>query len=385
MKMFHKVVFFSWYACLIIFLLPSGGNSVLPRAPSWQFSDRSKDINSISESKRFAQYSYIITVNVTATNNENCHNDSELPERGKFKASCKSLNDALEEYGGKSSVVFYLVTPQPHKVYNLSSTYNMTNQHDIWFYGNSSSSLPHHQTLIPTIKCLEGVGFSFVNSSNIFFSNVKFLNCGSEVPTSSASASSSTEHIKAGLYFYNCTNIAMYQVQVLNSSQTTGVVMYDTDGKIEICNSTFANNSVEKWNGTKSGGGGFAVEFTYCRPKDNSCNDTYDPHYRKNKDSTYSFHNCTFQDNVAVNSVINHNRKAQKYYKDYDYPGQGGGLKINIKGDSMNNSFKLTDCQFLNNTALWGGGLHITIDKQSSNNSITISRLISLTIVRCLK
>ena len=367
MKMFHKVVFFSWCACWIIFLLPSGGDFVLPCAPLWQLSDRSKDINSISEADRFAQYSYIITVNVTATNNEKCH----LSELGKFSATCKSLNDALEVFGGISSVAFYLVSPG--EVYNLSSTYNVKNEHDIWFHGNSSSSLPHNQTSIPMIKCLKGVGFSFVNSSNIFFSNVKFLNCGSEVPISSASTNLSTERVKAGLYFYNCTNVTMHQVQV-NDSRATGVVMYDTDGKIEICNSVFANNSVEKRN-NKSGGGGFAVEFTYCKPGDTLCHDTgiYDPRYRKNKDSTYSFHNCTFRDSVALNSEINHiyDTKARKYH--FDSPGQGGGLKINIKGNGMNNFFNLTDCQFLNNTAVWGGGLHITIDNQSSNNSIAIS------------
>ena len=367
MKMFHKVVFFTWCAFLIIFLLPSGGNSVLPRAPTWQFSDRSNDVNSISESERFAQYSYIITVNVTAINDENCHS----PEQGKSwtSATCKSLNDALEVYGGKSSVVFYLVTPQPGEVYDLSSTYNVMNQHDIWFHGNNSSSLPQASTLMATVKCVEGVGLSFVNSSNIFFSNMKFLNCGSEVPISSASTNPSTERVKAGLCFYNCTNVAMHQVQVLNSPQAAGVIMYDTDGKIEICNSNFTNNSVEKWTG-KSGGGGFAVQFTYCKPGDSACND---PYYRKNRNSIYSFHNCTFQDNVAVNSVIIYNRKAPKYYNNFDYPGQGGGLKINIKGDGMNNSFNLTDCQFFNNTAVWGGGLHITIDNQSSNNSIIIS------------
>jgi hypothetical protein len=108
---------------------------------------------------------------------------------------------------------------------------------------------------------------------------VEFFNCGSDVPISSASTSFSTESvIKAGLYFYNCTNVVMHQVNVLNGPQATGVVMYDTDGNVEICNSTFANNSVEKWT-NKSGGGGFTVEFTYYKPGDNPCNDMYDPLY----------------------------------------------------------------------------------------------------------
>jgi hypothetical protein len=161
MKLHHKVVIFTWCACLIFFLLPSFGNSVLPCASSG-------DTNFISESDRFTQYTYIITIDVTATTNENCH-PSELV---KSSTTCKSLNHALQVYGGISSVVFNLVASDEVYLYTLNFTYNVTNQHNIWFriYGNSSS---WPQASIPTITCLEGAGLaiSLVNSSNISFSS----------------------------------------------------------------------------------------------------------------------------------------------------------------------------------------------------------------------
>ena len=258
MTMFDKVVFPPWYTCLMLFLLPAtvmGDNSVLPHTSSWQFSELSTTVDSISESNKFA---HIIVIDVKATDNENCH----PPKQEKSNATCKSLNDALEMYHGVSSVMFCLVAPD--EVYYLNFTYNAMNQHNIWFRGKGSWP----QAKIPTVECMENVGLSFVNSSNISFSDVKFLNCGSDVQNSTNFST------KAGLYFHNCTNVTMHQIQVLNGTQASGVLMYDTDGRVEVCNSTFANNSVlNSEDHSQTGGGGFAVEFTYYKPGDN---DTYD-------------------------------------------------------------------------------------------------------------
>ena len=360
MKIFY-VVFFLWCTCLMLFLLPSavmGSNSALPCTSAWQFNELLTTANSISDSDRFA---HTITIDVKATDNETCHPSKQE----KSSATCKSLNDALQMYHGISSVMFYLIAPD--EVYYLNFTYKVTNQHTIWFRGNSTWP----QAMIPTVRCMENVGLSFINSSNISFSNVKFLNCGSDVQISTTSTNSSTEsRIKAGLYFYNCTNVKMHQIQVLNSPQASGVLMYDTDGRVEVCNSTFSNNSVLNLEDhTYAGGGGFAVEFNYYKPGDS---DTYDRYYRKNKNSTYSFHNCTFCENVAINSAINHAYIIKRNYY-LDTAGQGGGLKLNFQGNAKNNAFHLTNCHFFKNTATWGGGLHIQIDNHSSNNSIKAS------------
>ena len=318
-----------------------------------------------SASDRFTQFKYVVTIDPlnTRATNDTC---LILPHVKESPVLCKSLDDALQLYHGLSSVLFYLAAHGT--IYRLSFTNNVTNQHNISFYGNSSLS-----SAIPTIKCFENVGFSFINSSNISISNIEFINCGSAQNSTSRDFTKLAFHlltIKAGLYFYNCTDVSMHQVQVLNGSQAIGVVMYDTDGKVEICNSTFANNSVRY--GNHSGGGGFAVEFTYCKPGDNTCNNTYDL-YRRNQNSMYSFHNCIFLENRAIDPARNHSYNIKVSRKNHDATGQGGGLSIHIKGDAKNNSFVLSGCQFLNNTATWGGGLHIEMDDDSTNNSITIS------------
>ena len=40
--------------------------------------------------------------------------------------------------------------------------------------------------------------------------------------------------IRAALYFYNCTDVSMNQVQVLKSSQAIAVVMYNVDGIVDM-------------------------------------------------------------------------------------------------------------------------------------------------------
>ena len=106
--------------------------------------------------------------------------------------------------------------------------------------------------------------------------------------------------INVTLYFYNCSDVNMFRVEVFNSSQATGVVMYDTNGQIQVTECTFFNNSAEE--GTL-GGGGFAVEFTYCSPGNTLCpNDfrEYDPGYRRvNVPAEYNFTDCHFEENIA--------------------------------------------------------------------------------------
>ena len=315
---------------------------------------------------QFTQFKYTVIIdpiNARVINNETCR-----PTDGENSTVlCKSLGHALQIYHGLSSVVFYLAASEEH--YYLNFTYNVTNQCDIWFDGNSSLSRS------PIIKCLENVGFSFINSSNIVISNLEFINCGSVQNSTSRDFSRPLLHlltIKVGLYFYNCTNVSLHQIQVLNGSQATGVIMYDTDGIVEICNSTFANNSVQKY-GNQSGGGGFAVEFTFCKPGDNTCNDTYDPFYKRNANSSYFFLNCTFRENQAINPVQKHSYNIKVSRNNHDATGQGGGLSIHVKGDAKNNTFTLSDCQFFKNNATWGGGLQIEVDDNSTNNSIIIS------------
>ena len=287
-----------------------------------------QDVIDITASEPFPlHYDYIVTIdpdNEKAVDNKTCHPPGSY--QGEYsRVPCKSLDYAFQMFHSLSSVAFYLASPSD--TYYLTFTHNVTNQYNIGFYGNDSL-----YPLNPTVKCKHSVGLSFTNSSNIMFSNVEFFNCGSmQISTSkdfSYTQSNGTQFltIRVGLYFYNCSDIKMYHVQVLNGPQATGVVMYDTDGIIEVKSCTFANNTVRS-DGSQAGGGGFTVEFTYCKPGDITCNDTkYDSVYRRrNMNSVYLFDNCTFEENVA------HNMKSNGHYvvptkTGHDATGRGGGL-----------------------------------------------------------
>ena len=135
------------------------------------FNEHEKQLSKCTESEsflesasipdQFAQFKYVVTIdpiNSKATDNDTCLSPPNE------KNLCNSLDHALQIYHGLSSVLFYLAAPG--EIYRLNFTYKVTNQHNIWFYGNSSLS-----SAIPTIKCLEHVGFSLINSSNISISN----------------------------------------------------------------------------------------------------------------------------------------------------------------------------------------------------------------------
>ena len=320
-------------------------------------------------SEQFVHFVTIDPDDDKAENYKTCHPPDE---GGKSNVSCKNLDNALQAFHNFSSVVFYLASPSD--TYYLNFTLNVTNQCNIGFYGNNSL-----YPLIPMIKCKQNVGLSFTNSSNITFSSVQLFNCGGTQKSTSKDFSRTQSNatyflaIRVGLYFYNCTNITMYHIQVLNSSQAIGVVMYDTNGVVEVNSSIFANNTVLS-DGSQAGGGGFTVEFTYCKLGDITCDDKkYDSINKRNKNSTYLFDNCTFKDNIA------HNLKSNGHYvvpskSGHDATGRGGGLSIFFRGDAMNNSVSIVDSRFIANNALWGGGLRIEMTDNTINNTATLLR-----------
>ena len=265
--------------------------------------------------------------------------------------------------------MFYLASP--NSVYSLYNDTVFKQVNEISIVGNTSTNLP------VVIQCEPPIaGLSFLNVADLTISNIQFLNCAS--PRNSTSRNftkpNSMLMINVGLYFYNCTNINMYNVEVVNSSQAIGVVMYDNDGMVNITNCTFADNEVSE-DVQFPGGGALAIEFTYCKPG-NMCNGTnYDPHYRKNKNSVYSLTSCTFSDNHArgQNSANYGGKLSLASNSSHSAVGQGGAISIYVKGDATGNSVSIANCHFVNNKAEWGGGLHLEMDDNANNNSIYIS------------
>ena len=357
-------------AVLLTLLVVTNRISCLPQTSR----HRCFEVDPFGNNNDSQQYKYTVIVdpkNEEAVDNITCHPPDE---GGSSSVPCKSLNYALLEFNMLSSVLFYLAAPR--YTYSLNFSLTVADKHDIGFYGNNSL-----YPLIPMIKCGENVGLLFLNSSNIVLCDVQFLNCGairnstSNKFTTSKSNATQFIAIKVALYIYNCTDVTMGRVQVLNSSQATGVIMYDTDGVVDIWSCTFAYNRVviSEDNRTQVGGGGFTIEFAYCKPGDSTCNMMeYDSHYRRNRGSVYTFDNCTFSKNVAHNPSSSGNY-IMPSRANHDSTGRGGGLSLYFKGDAMNNSVDIIDSQFIANHALWGGGLRIEMSDSTINNLVTVS------------
>ena len=343
------------------------------------------DANSVSTEDSSFEYNYTITIdpkNDTAMDSEDCY----PPEEGGVSdIPCRTLDFALQFYP-QTSIKFFLASADA--TYPLNTSFTFNDEENIAIIGNNQS-----YPQIPKIKCHHSTesGLAFENSRNIVLKSVKFLYCGALRNSTSKdffadheSANSaygiSLCQFKVALYFNNCTSVEMCNVQVNESSQATGVVMYNTDGKVTINMCNFTNNQVHV-NGSKNnfGGGGFAIEFTYCQPGNSTCNNTnYDNTGRKNHNAQYFFTDCLFRDNRAlgqslkdISSLINFIIPLKTTHESF---GRGGGLSVYFKGSATNNTVVIEKCRFIHNRAVWGGGLLIEMDDNTINNTVVISR-----------
>ena len=316
------------------------------------------------------KFKYNVTVSpVNGVDSEACY----PPQKGGVSSvPCKSLGFALE-FQYRSSIVFYLTDPNSTYYLNSNSeSLTFSNGSDFVLIG--ANAFRQHQAVI---NCHgDNIGLSFVNFDNIVFDTVRLIHCGAWHDSTSLDLTTSQQQmlkIRAAIYFYNCTNVTMNNVQVINSSEAMGVVMYDVDGIVEVNGSNISTNMV---NESSYGGGGFTVEFTYCMPGDNTCNRVnYDPNKpRRNKNALYKFSNCTFHNNVAHAQ----NRSTYGGYimlssnASHQAMGRGGGLSVFFKGDAFNNSFLFIDCEFSNNQAVDGAGLFLKMSDNAFANRLTI-------------
>lgn len=317
---------------------------------------------------------YVVTVdpdNDNATDNETCH--PKPSGGGNSSIPCKSLDYVFQQFNDLDSIVFYLTST--NSVYSLHITAIFKNVNQISIIGASFSN----ETAV--IWCYPPAGLSFLNSSEITLSNVRLVNCGALQESTSRDFKKPSMQmlmINVSLYFYNCINIKLDHIEVVNSSQAAGVVMYDTNGHVQVNSCLFYNNTAAK-DGIP-GGGAFTVEFTYCSPGDAHCSSNYtnyEPGYRKNNLlAEYMFTDCHFEHNVARSQ--NFTKKAGNRIfaslANHDGLGRGGGLSVFFKGIAVNKSVNITGCHFVNNGAVYGGGLLVEMDDNTISNNVFISR-----------
>ena len=246
--------------------------------------------------------------------------------------------------------------------YILDVPYTLKYLHNIRIRSNASNPatiMCHNDSDLDT-------GVAFVQVSNLIIDHLNIVGCG--MKNSSTNYLSRTTRniisVRSAMFIQNSTNITLVSINISNSTGT-GLLMYDTNGTVNITNSIFANNILEQ----NLGGGGIHIEFTRCAPGISFC-DSYNNHY--NKYSKYIINRCTFKGNIATN--IKNNFKDGLYKGNFITFGTGGGVSLWFNGQAKNNSFKVLSTNFTSNSAASGGGLYVHSRRNATHNHVTVLR-----------
>ena len=220
-----------------------------------------------------------------------------------------------------------------------------------------------------SIVCGVDAGFAFQNIPLVKIANINFTNCGALRNSTSVNLTidspNTTLLLSTALYFTYCQNVSIVNVLVENSN-STGVVMYNTYGNLLVEGSSFNGNSNQ--DNSLPSNGGFYIEFVYCDPGkvDENCIQ------KNNFYANYIFKSNNFFYNNAINK-IGSTLFYLPYKSNYYSFGRGGGLSIVFKGNASHNKVTIDNCKFYGNRASWGGGILVEFEDFSKNNKIIIN------------
>ena len=203
----------------------------------------------------------------------------------------------------------------------------------------------------------EGAGLAFIAVKNLDISNVTFEQCGALHPSTGLDSNQTG----SAIYLQSCSNVHVMNVTV-RYSNGIGMVFLNALGTVTVQNSCFEHNQLGQLEKQKySGGGGMYIEFSYCL--------TSGVFSTNNYSREYNIQNCHFFANEA--SSWNFDSSYSKLDKFLGL-GRGGGLSIVLRGMVTNDTITVSDCEFVENSAVWGGGLGLVVEGPSEGNSISV-------------
>ena len=218
-----------------------------------------------------------------------------------------------------------------------------------------------------TLHCNESnAGLAFVKVKNLTISSITIDQCGALRESTSVDPQrpNKTEPVSVAVYLLNCTDVTIWRVDV-QSSNGTGLSIYDTNGTVNIEFSSFTNNSVAD---SMVGGGGLHIEFALCSPGTvGICSG----HSGNNCLSKYTIQSCNFSNNIARSSLERH------FHITLAIPrtGKGGGLYISIGSNAKHDNITVATCNFENNQAsLVAGGILVEFLNSVQNNKISVTQ-----------
>lgn len=277
---------------------------------------------------------------------------------GSISVPCKNLTYAFTQYQSWTQFMLY-----PGNHYLSTGSVLLQNA--------TLLSISSIQAALTTVFCINNSGLSFFNVTGISMVGLHFVGCSALQTSTNQNYSSvvftlSTQLV--GIFFNQCKDVNMSGVTVSDGGGAAGIVFYNTVGSIIIAGSSFLRNTVSG-NPSTNGGGGVVVEFSYCIPGDNLC-PQHPFSVSSNRDSIYTFYNCTFVQNIATGSDLTTIIPYQYAHSTF---GSGGGLSISFNGNASNNTVQVMECSFENNTAMVGGGLFVHFGDHALENKLIVN------------
>ena len=298
-----------------------------------------------------------------------------LSERNLPVTKCQQINDTVYQCGSITELFQQLskccnstdVYIEPGN-YDLAVSYELADLHDIRIRSETEA----------VIQCAANVngtydfdtGIAFLRVTNLVITNISIVGCGMKHNTTNRIRAKTFIIVRSALFIQNSTNISLNNITITKSNGI-GLLIYDTNGFINIAKSSFMNNSLNSSEQSKflTGGGGVYIEFTRCTPGERKCNSTSN---NFNKLTQYTIDHCVFEENVAIYR-FNSTTPADLSRGVFITFGTGGGLSLWLYGHAQNNSFQVTSTRFISNTALFGGGLYVHNRDNTRYNSVWIS------------
>ena len=224
---------------------------------------------------------------------------------------------------------------------------------------NISGQAPASEVMV---NCSDGAGLAFHHATTVHISNVSFYGCGYEqLSNSRVSKSNNFAKYNVSLFFQLCKDVTLNQVNV-SYSKGIAVQFFATIGNNEISSCNFMNNT-----GGQTVGGGLYIEFPYCLPGNDYCEDTSNVPEEFMTGGTFRISNSNFYYNEAKDKsrvfMVPH-------LADHVSFGRGGGLSIFFKGNSSLSLISVIHCCFIRNQAVFGGGAFVDFQDSCHNNKV---------------
>lgn len=285
-------------------------------------------------------------------------------DSGKDNTGCLNSNSTSKPCQSLPFVVEYLTRTNSVRIEIKSQQLNLTRPVEFNVTYNHLTLSGSGNT---TISCnASGAGLAFMNVKNLTIFSVTIEHCGAlRESTTISQRPDKTEHLSVAIYLLNCTDVSIWHVDI-QSSNGTGVSLYDVNGTVNIQYCNFINNNAYKM----KGGSGLHIEFTICSPGVvATCSD----HKQRNHYSKYTIQNCTFVGNVAHSPLSEQNFLLPSVNASVPRVGKGGGIYISIGADAAENTFTITGCHIVNNSANFAaGGMLVELLNSVQKNNISI-------------